>query len=638
MTEASGPMDENRATDEPSPLASWQLATEADLFDLDFEEPIAGLASADTSQLSAHYYLAIRRADTATARPSTPSQRVFTMLWAVTSMHLKPEDKHEPFGPLWQAASGRTAAPADFRGPRLEILMEMADRAKHPALRARLADLCWLLDRKQARLANVAIAAYVALVQEVDSGRLKFQFDRNEGALHLDACDLLRRALQIGLRIGWDNKETIAAREATILLRKRATSSRSLVPILRFGKLDLTLNVSNPAEVAADIEEALESPPPPDNASAPIIVDLWRLAANAYRFAKMQEDENRCKSEAADRLVAYAEVVEPQSAILASHTLAEAIAELHGIPGKKTRRKELRHRLVDIQAQIPEELSVFSLPLDLEMIAENAKHAMPLGAPLIEKLFVFATLARSPDPEELAKTAADETAQSLSALFPTSHHDQEGKMIYNSSSGGFSSDANSAAIRTQIAQIESIRRHVEAFGSIEAARQEICAQHFFAEDVLQGVLRHSPFVPSSSLATFCRGFLRFFQGDFVSAIYVLTPMLENSLRYVLEANGHDVTIFDDATRTQEDRTISTLFEQMRPELDEVFTRAITTDIENVFLTKPGPHIRHSLAHGLLHDAAPYGPDAIYGCWLIFRLCLLPLFPHFEQIKLAVPVF
>ena len=101
------------------------------------------------------------------------------------------------------------------------------------------------------------------------------------------------------------------------------------------------------------------------------------------------------------------------------------------------------------------------------------------------------------------------------------------------------------------------------------------------------------------------------KGDFTSALYTLTPLLEASLRHFLKLNGHDVTIFDDATQTQQDRTITSLFEQMR-------------DIENVFLIRPGPHIRHDLAHGLLHDGAPYSPDAVYACWLIFQLCLLPL--------------
>jgi hypothetical protein len=58
-----------------------------------------------------------------------------------------------------------------------------------------------------------------------------------------------------------------------------------------------------------------------------------------------------------------------------------------------------------------------------------------------------------------------------------------------------------------------------------------------------------------------------------------------------------------------------------------------SDIANVFLSTPGPHLRHSLSHGLLHDGAPYGADAIYGCWLIFRLCLLSLFRYRGQVEL-----
>lgn len=94
------------------------------------------------------------------------------------------------------------------------------------------------------------------------------------------------------------------------------------------------------------------------------------------------------------------------------------------------------------------------------------------------------------------------------------------------------------------------------------------------DDLLAALLQFSPFVPADLLKTFSRGFARFFQGDFVSATYILTPLLENSLRYVLKSYGHDVTKFDDATETQEDRTISSLFDQMRLELNSVFTPAM----------------------------------------------------------------
>ena len=40
-----------------------------------------------------------------------------------------------------------------------------------------------------------------------------------------------------------------------------------------------------------------------------------------------------------------------------------------------------------------------------------------------------------------------------------------------------------------------------------------------------------------------------------------------------------------------------------------------------------------LAHGLLPDGTPYGADAIYGSWLIFHLCMPPLFPIRTQLML-----
>ena len=43
---------------------------------------------------------------------------------------------------------------------------------------------------------------------------------------------------------------------------------------------------------------------------------------------------------------------------------------------------------------------------------------------------------------------------------------------------------------------------------------------------------------------------------------------------------------------------------MRAELVSVFGDAIVADIENVFLKKPGPYLRHGVAHGLLHDGSP----------------------------------
>jgi hypothetical protein len=212
----------------------------------------------------------------------------------------------------------------------------------------------------------------------------------------------------------------------------------------------------------------------------------------------------------------------------------------------------------------------------------------------------------------------------LASLFGASHLDREGKVIHRTDGGLLGETGNDSAVRAQIAQAEGIRRRLIAFGQIDPARRAMMEDHYLSDEVFASLLQYSPFVPADLLETFAKGFARFFRGDFVSTVYILTPLLENSLRHVLKAHGHEVTIFNDTPQTQQDRTISSLFEQMRAELDGIFTKATTIDVESVFLMKPGPFLRHSLAHGLLRDGDPYGPDAIYGCWLIMRLCLIPL--------------
>jgi hypothetical protein len=636
MTDASENLKEKPAAERsvggseapPGPPV-WLRASLADLVDFDFEAPIRRSQSADNNELSPLFRNAAESAAT-DGSPETPAARVFSMLAAVTGMHLKSQQPSEPFGAMVVWADGRrSAAPEDFRGEPVAVLAEMSARAGHPVLRAMLADISWLLERKRAQLGNTAIAAYVEIVKQVDAGTLKFRFDNEPGALKFEARDLLRRALSIAWAMGLDQTAPSAPRTIAADLRVRAFESKLPVPALWFGHLDLDFGVSNPAEVGRGVESLIAALP--TGTDGHTIVNLWRMASRSFHLAKQDTDQHRSQSEAAEQLVRMAD--QQPLAMLASSMLTEAIAELHGVPGKKDRRKEWRHRLVDVQAGIPEEMSPFRIPFDFEEIVKLVTQEMRQRPSLRDRLFVFALLDRSPDPAQLREAAMKSIREHpISSLLAATHHDSEGKVVHRSADAGFGDSENKSAIQRQIAGDEHIRRFV-ACRKIDAARQVIATDHYLSDDSFVNLLLYSPFVPRDMVATYARGFLRIFQGDFTSGLYILTPLLENSLRHVLKSHGHDVTNFDDSTMIQQDRTISVLFEQMREELVSIFGPAITTDIENVFLKRPGPCLRHSLAHGLLDDGAPYGADAIYGCWLIFHLCMLPLFPIRTQLKL-----
>lgn len=604
----------------------WLQATLKDLEGAQLEQPIAECDSAECYELEQLYG---KSAEELRKTPDSASlARVFAMISAALGMQFKPNNKNEPFGAMMIAEGRRSAIPEDFRGAPVTVLAHAAENASNPVLRARLSDLCWLLERKRHQLGRTAIASYVAVVEGLGSGSLKERLDRDDPLLGLTSRDVLRRALSMGRPLGWDSDEVIAARTLLSTIRARAVKANNPVPVHWFFEMDLDFSVSDPSIIASEIEAYLAGGVPEPGSH--MIVELWRLAARAHHYAKDEDGKNRCRTGAAEALVAESE--KHTSAMLASHWLSEAIAEYHGVPGQRERRTQLRHKLIDVQSGIAEEMSSFSHPMDLTEIADHVKGQLQGERDLIDLLLIFADLERSPSPRKLTEDAVESIrAHPLSSLFGASFHDHEGKVIHKSEGGGFGEGDNGDAIRVQIAQQESMRRGIHVSGQVQVARQYITENYYVGEDTFQALARHSPFVPDDLVNTFSRGFARFFDGDSVSALYILTPMLENSLRHILKLNGHDVTTFDDAKQVQEDRTISALFEQMRPELEEVFGDAITADIDNVFLSKPGPSLRHAVAHGLLNDSSPYETDAIYACWLIFRLCCIPLFAQRELI-------
>ncbi|NKM69408.1 hypothetical protein GFL82_15630 [Rhizobium laguerreae] len=241
-------------------------------------------------------------------------------------------------------------------------------------------------------------------------------------------------------------------------------------------------------------------------------------------------------------------------------------------------------------------------------------------------------MSQSPTPEQLRAEAQQSIHDNpLSSIFSTSFHDRDGKVSYRSENVDLMSAPTDEALRPSVAEAERNRRQIFAEGDIQTARRLINESYYITDGTFVALLRHSNFVPAELLRTYSRGFQRFFQGDPVSGLYILTPLLEASVRHVLKGRGYDVSSFDNATKTQQDLTISAMFDQMKTELLQVFGAAFVADIENVFLAQPGPTIRHQVAHGLITDGNPYGPDSAYACWLIFRLCLITLFPHRENI-------
>ena len=266
-------------------------------------------------------------------------------------------------------------------------------------------------------------------------------------------------------------------------------------------------------------------------------------------------------------------------------------------------------------------------------LTEHVKHARKSvgGLTLAQALGTFAALAQSPDPEELRAEARQIAAENpLSSLMPSTTVDDDGKVVAQTPGFIGSSDDDELALRHLIARNEGLRRQTHVEGQFEPARQLIQSEHPIDRCDLRPIVEMTPFVPADRVDLVTTGLARFFGGDFFSALHILVPQLENSLRYILKQAGVDPSAIR-SDMTQEDRTLSEMLNKEREPLERILGPAIVFEIENLFDFRDGPALRHRLAHGLVSAGECYDIDSIYACWFIYRLCCLPLFPHWQHV-------
>ena len=595
--------------------------TRDDLATVHLEAPIHDSKKVDCWSLSDLY-----RAASSQHKQSgnETAARVFGLVSKVACMHFKPEDRTEPYGPMFVMNGRRSIIPADLRGDQSEVFAAIAVDIENPGLRARLSDVAWLNNRKLSTMAKLAINAYCDAVQAVLDSKAEFSHDSRTASSH-EGSKMLHRACQIARATGWKDPEGTRLKSLVPIVTRDAFNREDHRGFFNIAELCLQYRINDPVTLASQAEKLVSTNDPDPFTSR----ELWELAAFAHRQSGNDSERDRCLIAGAECLVSLADAEGDRGMNAASH-LMDAIEALRQIPKTRERRQQLETRLREAQASIDNELSVITTEIDLTQLVQEARRSVG-GITLAQSLRTFAQLANSPNPDALRdQTRKQAQKNPLSTLIPTSMLDDEGKVI--AKSPGFIGDGEDGddALHHLIARNEGMRRLCAVKGRIDPARILIHSEHPLDQRDFLPLVLMSPFVPADRTDLFSLAFARFFGGDFISALHILVPQLENSLRYILKQAGKQPSSIR-SDMIQEDRNLSVLLKKDRESLEAIFAPAIVYEIENLFDIRGGPSLRHQLAHGLISGEASFGTDAIYACWFIFRLCCLHVFDHWDKL-------
>lgn len=537
---------------------------------------------------------------------------VYGFLQAITSFFPSFDTPAQPFVPFMQMEGRRGWIPSDLTSDDVEAVCELSKVTKDPALRARLFDVLWELT-KDYKQCGEAAASYFEAAERLNSPE-QWTF----------SADNYHRGLYLAAKLG---REKNLFKKASESLQKAARDSAvdtEEFRCCRFMELLMRFGCGDPVELAVIAAGHAQKATDAGNPYATrhyreVEADWHKLAKNtnaesAARLAAAEtyviESENRAKGPAA-------------SALAAASILQNGIEALRRAGEKPERIAELRKRLSELQTASLKEMKTFSTQIDITKAVE-ASVAHVKSPNFQDAVFKFALGHPLSDPTEIHEAVLKQAKEHpMMHLFGASIVDEKGRTTAKKAPlldlrKGENGEELEAEMFSHVAQYHWPLR---VSGYIEPARLQILNAHKPTFQDLLFAVRNNPFIPPGHEGIFLRGLHAGFHGDFVVATHLLTPQIENSLRYVLESHGVDVSnLMSDGT--QPVKVLGAIFGM--GEAKQIFGDKLCFELRGCLIEKTGYDFRNRVAHGFVHEGECYSHAGVTVWWLVLRICLTPI--------------
>ncbi|MBO9406185.1 DUF4209 domain-containing protein [Shimia sp. R9_1] len=584
------------------------------LRDIDINSRLTGANSVDCHDINQIFSDMLNNAE---PKDQPPLQ----LLAGLTNYHVDPDHRTEPFRPMFIFGDSRSLVPRDLLPEQIDLLAEIATEISNAGLRARLADVTWFVQRKRHNMAEAAISAYCDAVEQVQSGVSVFAFgDVSPWGVH--AKSMLVRAARISHATRWKHQASKRLQELIKSLVGAAHKDGKVSDFVRIADVDIDHGITPVVEIAARAEGLVSADEIQANPDRKI--DLWKTAARCHKRNRDEANHNRCMIEVAECHVQKAELAD--SPMLISAFLNDAVQILRNYPGTKDRRDELTRRLREVQPSIKDEMGSFSTEIDLSEIVEHSV-ASVRGHSWPSAFLSLALCDHPPEPDAIRHEASKHAEEfPLQGIMPMQVHDFQGRVVFRSP--GLTGDAEEAEqhYRYLMSFHRGNARQVVVAGAIEPIRRVISEDHFVSADIVQEMIKDSPFIPPGHGYIFARAISQFLGGEDVEAASLLVPQLENSLRTILSHRGIDTTTTDE-NGIQTEASLPMLLNPANPwreRLEEILPERYTHEIDLLFSFPGGPSLRNQIAHGKVHVGGFWDHNMVYACWLIIHLAVLPL--------------
>ncbi len=536
-------------------------------------------------------------------------------------MELDCADPRQPYMPFLKMGEKRSFLPEDCNEEQLALLDGLLAKSGSSAWESRLADVLWIerfdaKDRRPFEYARMAIEAYLQHAKD------KENFDD-----WLTCGKSLKRALGLARESHQsDLLDEITDYIEDLLDRGRQLNKSEFLSSYLL-KLLLTCEVDDPKQYL-DLAKK--------HASQAEHVQDWQQAEVYWSVHKQWAGRlqnvdalRQAKIRIAEGYVQRADSAAREdggSALAAAHWLGKALEVYRNIPQQKPRYKTLYTRLRKFQQGSLAELQMIEVSTTIPTETANL-HRQFLDRvkseiddkDLQQSLYILAFRGASyPDYSYLQEQARELMEGSLSATFPTTLIDSQGKVVAHTPSFLDASPGKQEKAEWQKALERARMDHaVIVLSVIEPIRKYVLQQHEIDEEVFLSFCQDNPFVVPGQEELYAQGLYQGLKGNIIIATSLLVPLVENSLRYLLHQTGIETSRWKNGI--QEELPISRLLQFSL--FTELWGANQVKDLKAILSERSYANLRNRVAHGLMLAKDFKDPVTTYFWWTVLRFVL-----------------
>lgn len=549
---------------------------------------------------------------------------ILKLLAGISSMHLSGTSLNEPFMPMMRdfEKGRRTLLPEDLTLEEVSFLEEILDDVNEPYLKARIADLIWLLRKpREVNYAKIAIDSYIALANCID-----------DDSWYKGLNVLLERAARLCIQIkDYDRLEKIKTKLFSVFLLEYPKSK-----FMNLSIADLMSKLKIDNDIKEDIATRLYEKGKFFKEERDFLAARSYFELASKKYQQCSDDKKHIES-----LVEIAESFEQEAneRCASSHLVADrffenAIQAYRRIPvkyrtiyGIEDKISLIRNKKTTSGKASVDEMAIFKTDgIDISDIVKSSIDHVSGKDTLQEALIYFISVFPGVDYHRLLSDAKNTLGNNnLSDIFSGVQLSGDGRVIAKipafNRNASEDDPVNKAVLNTKIHNHFSMYVQLAVEGHILPALRQLYKEHRFNKDFMVAVCSQSQLVPEGRENLLGYALWLGIEEEFGAAIHLLCPQVEHIVRTELKKVGaHTTTI--DSNGIENENGLSTLMEL--PEAEQIFGKSLAFEIRSIFTESLGSNLRNEVAHGLLDDNSSSSIYTIYAWWMILRLVILSI--------------